>query len=200
MFSQVRITFYTSTNGAIVFLTFVISTAFISENRKKSNSQLFELQRAFEDWFRESLTKGTCEPGNLWVRDLWAREPVSQGTCEPGNLCAREPVSQGTCEPGNLWDRKPVSQELWNTVTWYSYKLIIFQYNKIKWIWIYVWPTHWKRDDLAAHRSCHIKSIRHKLIQKAWHLYKIFFTVGNLWYSLYRLYLMLKKKCKNCLK
>ena len=34
--------------------------------------------------------------------------------------------------------------------------------------------THWKRDDLAAHRRFHIKSIRHKIPQKVWHLYKIF--------------------------
>ena len=36
------------------------------------------------------------------------------------------------------------------------------------------WPTYSKRDDLAAHRRCHIESIRHKIILKLWHLYKIF--------------------------
>ena len=39
---------------------------------------------------------------------------------------------------------------------------------------LYILYTHWKRDDLAAHQRCHIESIPHKLIQKVWHLYKIF--------------------------
>ena len=29
-------------------------------------------------------------------------------------------------------------------------------------------------DDLAPHRRCHFESIRHNLIKKVWHLYKIF--------------------------